>query len=267
MINKTIIANGVGLMKVYLPNLFLYISEKEFELFLQKAHQHSTKNGGGTPNNNFLATFFMLVDEHYTNNSNDIRNEFGYFNFLLGEFQKFENGKKFKSLILAAIYNFKSSSFKHILGEIAACIDLSIKADFVQYEKVLDNGKSIDFHFKHSQNQDFYIDVVNIDFNIEKYEKENFKKFLDGRLLQKFEDKSANLDNHVKNQIIIYPILYGFTPEIIKDQEDYLKLIHLTRYPTAGFQSFDPKLFGNIQGTFFNLFSIDQIVNSKKYYN
>ncbi|MFW0739928.1 hypothetical protein [Flavobacterium sp. T12S277] len=265
MINDTIIKNGIGLMKMYLPNLFEYISEKEFEQFLRKSYNHSEEHGGGTPNNNFLVTFFKLIEEHYINTSSDIRNEFGYFNFLLDKFLEFGNNKNFKSLILAALNNFKSSNFKHVLGEIAACVDLSSKANFLKYEKVLDNGKSIDFHFE-KQKHNFYVDVVSFDFDIKKYEKENFKKFLDGRLLQKFESKSTNLNNKIKEHIVIYPILYGFTVKIIKEQEEYLKSIHLTRYLKNGFQSFEPKCFGNIQGTFFNLFSIDQIVNFEKYY-
>lgn len=265
MINDTIIANGIGLMKMYLPNLFEYITEKEFEMFLRKSYNHSEQHGGGTPYNNFLVTFFKLVGEHHTNTSEEIRNEFGYFNFLLGKFKEFGEGKNFKNLIISALNNFKNSNFKHLLGEIAACVDLNTKAQFVKYEKILENGKSIDFHFE-IQKRSFYIDVVSFDFDIKKYEKENFQKFLNGRILQKFESKSVDLNNEVKKQIIIYPILYGFTTDIIKEQEEYLKSIHLATFATSGFQSFEPKCFGNIQGTFFNLFSIDQIVNFKKYY-
>lgn len=265
MINDTIIANGIGMMKMYLPNLFEYISEKEFEQYLRKSYKHSEEHGGGTPYNNFLVTFFKLIQEHHTNISSDIRNEFDYFNFLLGKFKEFGKVKDFKNLILSTLNNFKANNFKHILGEIAACVDLSHKANFVKYERVLENGKSLDFHFE-TEKHDFYIDVVNIDFEASKYEKENFQKFLDGRLLQKFESKSINLSDEAKTRIVIYPILYGFTVEIIKEQEEYLKSIHLARFPKIRFQSFEPKCFGNIQGTFFNLFSIDEIVNFEKYY-
>lgn len=265
MITDTMIANGIGLMKMYLPNLFEFISENEFEQYLRKSYNHSEEHGGGTPYNNFLVTFFKLIEEHYTNSSSEIRNEFGYFNFLLGKFKEYGNARDFKNLILSSLNNFKANNFKHILGEIAACVDLSNKGKFIKYERVLENGKSLDFHFQ-MENQDFYIDVVNIDFDASKYEKENFQKFLDGRLLQKFESKSINLSDETKTQIVIYPILYGFTVEIIKEQEEYLKAIHLSRFPKVGFQSFEPKCFGNIQGTFFNLFSIDEIVNFEKYY-
>ena len=208
----------------------------------------------------------MLVEEINDNKSEDMRNLFGYYNFLLGKFNVKGNNKKFKELINASLNNFSADNFKHILGEIAACEDISSKAEFVKYEKTFENKKSLDFHFKNG-NDDFYIDVVNIDFNATKYEKENFKKFLNRRLLQKFEDKSINLNDELKNQIIIYPILHGFTVEIVKEQEEYLKSIHLAKYHKNGFQCFEPRLFGNIQKTFFNLFSIDQIVNFEKYYN
>jgi hypothetical protein len=265
MITETIITNGIGIMKIYLPNLFEFISEKEFEQYLRKSYNHTEELGGGTPYNNFLVTFFRLIEEHKTNSSLDIRNEFGYFNFLLGKFKEIGKSKNFKDLILATINNFEVNNFKHILGEIAACVDFNNKAKFVKYESILKNGKSLDLHFE-MENHDFYIDVVSIDFDLSKYEKENFQKFLDGRLLQKFECKSVNLEDEVKMHIIIYPILYGFTVEIIKEQEEYLKSIHHSRFSKNGFQSFEPKCFGNIQGTFFNLFTIDEIVNFEKHY-
>lgn len=263
MITEQMIMNGINVMKTYIPNLFIFLKEKDIETFLRKSYKHT--GGIGRTKNNFIVTFFMLIDEIKENKSEVIRNEFGYFNFLLGKFNEIGNNKKFKELIIASLNNFSSNNFKHILGEIAACGDISSKADFVEYEKDFENGKSLDFHFK-KENLDFFIDVVNIDFNAEKYEKENFQKFLDGRLLQKFNDKSINLSDELKKQIIIYPVLYGFTVEIVKEQEAYLNSIHLTRYHKNGFQSFEPRFFGNIQGTFFNLFSIDQIVNSEKYY-
>lgn len=259
------IFNGIGIMKMYLPNLFEFISEKEFEQFLRKSYLHSEKHGGGTPYNNFLVIFFKLIEEHCTNSSTKIRDEFKYFNFLLGKFIEFGKTKDFKDLIMSTINNFKANNFKHILGEIAACIDISNKAMFLKYEKVLENGKSLDFHFRAGRH-DFYIDVVNIDFDASKYEKNKFQKFLDRRLLQKFESKSINLSAEIKTNIVIYPILYGFTVEIIKEQEEYLKSIHHSTFIKNGFQSFEPKCFGNIQGTFFNLFSIEEIINFKKYY-
>lgn len=265
--NDTMISNGIGLMKKYLPNLFVYISEKEFEQFLRKSYQHTEKNGGGTPNNNFLFTFFKLIDEHYNNKSNDIRNEFGYFNFLLEKFIEFGQNKDFKNLIKGSLTNFKSSNFKHVLGEAAACVDLCSKAKFLKYEIVLENKKSLDFQFQFEENHTFYIDVVSYDFDKTKYENEKFEKFLDDRLLKKFNEKVHGLEDDLKERVIIYPILYGFTIEIVKEQEKYLKSIKLSRVKTKGFQSFEPKFFGNIQGTFFNLFSVNQIVNSEKYYH
>lgn len=263
MLTEQMVKNGINIMNIYIPNLFLFLKEKDIENFLRKSHKHT--GGIGTANNNFIVTFFMLIEEISENKSKIIRNEFGYFNFLLGKFNEIGNNKKFKELINASLNNFSSNNFKHILGEIAACVDITAKGDFVQYEKILENGKSLDFHFR-KEKLDFYIDVVNIDFDAKKYEKENFQKFLDRRLKQKFEDKSINLSNELKTQIIIYPILYGFTLEIVKEQEEYLKSIHLSKYHKNGFQSFEPRSFGNIQGTFFNLFSIDEIVNFEKYY-
>jgi len=263
MITEPMFTNGINVIKTYLPNIFLFLTEKDFEIFLRKSYEHT--GGIGTTNNNFIVTFFMLIEEIKQNKSEDVRNEFGYFNFLLGKFSEIGKNKKFKELIISSLNNFSANNFKHILGEIAACLNINSKAEFVKYEKIFENGKSLDFHFK-MYNHDFYIDVVNIDFDAKKYEKENFQKFLDGRLLQKFEDKSKNLSDEVKSQIIIYPILYGFSVEIIKEQEEYLKSIHLAKYHKNGFQSYEPKCFGNIQGTFFKLFTIDEIANFEKHF-
>ncbi len=257
------ITTGINVIKTYLPNIFLFLTEKDFEIFLRKSYEHT--GGIGTAKNNFIVTFFMLIEEIKQNKSEDVRNEFGYFNFLLGKFSEIGINKKFKELIIASLNNFSANNFKHILGEIAACLSINSKAEFVKYEKKFENGKSLDFQFK-MDNHDFYIDVVNIDFDAKKYEKENFQKFLDGRLLHKFEDKSKNLSDEVKSQIIIYPILYGFSVEIIKEQEEYLKSIRLAKYHKKGFQSYEPKFFANIQGTFFKLFTIDEIANFEKHF-
>jgi hypothetical protein len=107
-----IIDNSIEMIKRYLPNLFKYLSEKEFEVFINKAFNHTKEFGGGTPNNNFIVTFFKLIEEHNSNKSNDIRNEFGYFNHLLGEFLKYSDQKEFKNLLLGCLYNFKRNNFK-----------------------------------------------------------------------------------------------------------------------------------------------------------
>ena len=139
------IEKSIGLIKTYCPNLFLFLNEREFTTFLSKAIELTEKNNGRTPNNNFIVTFFKLLNEHKSNKSNEIRNEFGYFNYLLGEFAKYENKKEFKNLLLGVLYNFKSNNFHHTLGEIAVCLDLSLKHKFEKYERILDNQKSIDF--------------------------------------------------------------------------------------------------------------------------
>ncbi|MEP5341025.1 MAG: hypothetical protein ABJL44_00975 [Algibacter sp.] len=264
MLTKTMIDNSIGLIKTYCPNLFLFLNEKEFTTFLSKAIEHTEKNNGGTPNDNFIVTFFKLLNEHKSNESNEIRNEFGYFNYLLGEFDKYENKKEFKNLLLGVLYNFKSNNFHHTLGEIAACLDLNLKHKFKKYERILDNQKSIDFEFIDGNGKLMLIDVLTIDYKKERYEKEKFKVFLDGRLRAKFENKSKDLDSDTKNKIFIFPILSGFTIEIIKEQSEYLRNVSNLTIEKDGFQTFPPKAFGNVQGTFFSLFTIDEIIDPKK---
>lgn len=255
------IENSIGLINKYCPNLFLFINEKEFKTFLSKAIEHTEKNNDGTPNNNFIVTFFKLINEHKSNQSNEIRNEFAYFNYLLGEFAIYENKKEFKNLLLGVLYNFKSNNFHHTLGEIAVCLDLSLKHKFEKYERILENQKSLDFEFINANGKSILIDVLTIDYNKDKYEKEKFKDFLDGRLRAKFEDKSKDLDLDTKNVIFVFPILSGCTIEIIREQSEYLKNVSNSTIEKDGFQTFPPRVFGNAQGTFFSLFKIDEIIN------
>lgn len=269
MLSKTSISNGISLLKSYCPNLFEFITEKDFGSFLRRSYNHTMEHGGGTPNNNFIVTFFELLKEHSLNHSTEIRSEFCYFNFLLGEFLKITNPKKFKDLVKGSLLNLETNNFKHSLGEAAACVELCQLFNFVKYEITLENGKSVDLHFQRKGQHDLYVEVYNIEINEEKYEKHNFQSFLNGRLLEKFISKSTELSKDRKKQIIIYPILNGISVDIVKEQEFYLKSLNLYKLTDYGFQSFEPKCFGNIQGlqgTIFNLFSIDQIVNPRKYY-
>jgi len=255
------IDNSIGMIKRYLPNLFEYLSEKEFEVFINKAFEHTGKFNGGTPNNNFIVTFFKLIEEHKSNKSNDIRNEFDYFNYLLGEFLKYNNQKEFKNLLLGCLYNFERNNFHHSLGEIAVCLNLSEQAEFIKYEQTLSNGKSIDLVFSKKEEEKIYVDVVTIDYDKSRYEKDHFESFLDKRIKDKFESKAIDLVIEQKKEIYVFPILSGFTNEIIKEQAEYLININNSTLEKNNYQSYSPRAFGNIQGTFFSLFSIEQIVN------
>jgi len=261
MITDARITYSIGITKLYFPKLFNYLTEKEFETFIRKAYNHTSDFNGGTPINNFINQFFNLLEEHHTNKSKDIRNEFGYFNYLLGEFSKYSNQKKFKNLLLGALYNFDRNNFHHSLGEIGACLDLSQQRTFQKYEQTLVNGKSIDFVFSTNEGHLVYVDVVTIDYDKSRYEKEKFQFFLDKRLSDKFLSKSNDLEKEIKNDIYIYPILSGFSIQIIKEQSEYLMNINNSTIEKNNYQSFSPKAFGNIQGTFFNLFSIEEIIS------
>lgn len=264
MLTKTMIENSIGLIKMYCPNLFLYLKEKEFISFLSNAIKYTNKNGGGTTSNNFIVTFFELIKEHNNNNSNIVRSEFSYFNYLLGEFQKYGSKKEFKNLLIGAINNFKQNNFHHALGEIAVCLNCSLKNNFEKYERELINNKSIDLEFTNVNKETILVEVLTIDYLKSKYEKENFKTFLDGRLRNKFKDKTKDLELNFKRKIKVFPVLNGFTIEIIKEQSEYLKNVSNSTIEKDGFQTYQPRAFGNIQGTFFNLFTIDEIIDPEK---
>ena len=166
-----------------------------------------------------------------------------------------------KQGLFAVLYNFNTNNFHHTLGEIAACLDLNLKHKFEKYERKLGNQKSIDFEFTDSNGETILVDVLTIDCKRERYEKNNFKTFLDGRLRAKFKNKSKNLDSKAKCKIFVFPILSGINAEIIKEQSEYLKSVSHSTIEKDGFQTIAPRAFGKIQGTFFSLFTIDEIIN------
>lgn len=256
--------NSIGLIKKYCPNLFLYMNEAEFITFLSKAIEYTENNGGGTPNNNFIVTFFKLIEEFRTDKTNEIRSEFAYFNHLLGKFKDYGNKIEFKNLLIGVLYNFQSNNFHHTLGEIAVCLDLCINYTFKKYERILKNESSIDFEFTNESGEIILVDAYTIDYNKERYEKDKFKTFLDYRLKEKFKAKTKDLDLETKRKIFVFPILSGFTIDIIKEQSDYLKKVSNSTIEKNDFQTFPPRAFGNVQGTFFCLFSIDEIIAPDK---
>ena len=208
--------------------------------------------------------FFKLLEEYKFNNANIARNQFEYFNYLFGKFQKYGNKKEFKNLLLGVLYNFKSNNFHHTLGEIAVCLDLCLKYSFKKYERILQNESSIDFEFTDKNGEIILVDAYTIDYNKERYEKEKFKAFLDNRLKVKFQEKTKDLDLDTKRKVFVFPILNGFTVDIVKEQSEYLKKVSESTIEMNGFQTFAPRAFGNVQGTFFCLFTIDEIVNPEK---
>lgn len=260
MITKTMIDNCEKLFQLYIPNLLSLLSEREFLSFLEKSYSFAMLNDGKTRNSNFLATFLMLIQEVANNDSEEIRNELGYFNHLLGEFSKVQKNKEFRNLVLSVINNFDKNDFKNVLGEIAVCLTLSQKSELLKYERVLENNKSIDFEFKDINGEIFLVDVLNIEYNSAKYEKgKPFEKFICGRLETKFNEKSMNLNEENKKRLVIFPIIHGLTIEIVRENEVFLTTISKNRFPKDGFNSFNPMSFAKVQGTYFSLFSMEEI--------
>lgn len=254
--------NCTIILKQYCPNLLEFISNEEFEIFIKKSINHISENNWKANCNNFAVTFFKLLDEHFENQSETIiTNEFKYFNHLLGEFLKLGKNKAFKDLIKSTIYNFKHSNFKNVLGEIAACLSLSANTNMTKYERILPNHKSIDFEFTDIENNIFLVEVLNIEFNQEKYEDQmSFEKFICKRLEDKFNEKSKHLDDELKSRLIIYPILHGFNIDTIRENEFFLNNLWRKKFKEIGFNSFMPGAFGNIQGTYFSFFTIKEII-------
>ena len=260
MLNQKIIENTKKILQLYIPNLLSLLTKKEFLSYLEKSYSFIVLNDGKIVNRNFLVTILLLVEEQATNESQEIRNELGYFNFLLGEFAKIKKNKAFKNLVLGVLYNFNKNDFKNVLGEIAVCLALSNKVELLKYESIQQNNKSIDFEYKYSDGKTFLVEVFNIDYNIAKYQKgAPFEKFICGKLEEKFNEKSIDLNDHDKGRIIIFPIIHGFSIKIVQENILFLTTINKNRFPKDGFNSFNPMSFAKVQGTYFNLFTMAEI--------
>ena len=59
MITEQIIKNGINVMKTHFPNLFIFLIEKDIEIFLRKSYTYT--RGNGKANSNFMAHFLCLL--------------------------------------------------------------------------------------------------------------------------------------------------------------------------------------------------------------
>ena len=145
----TIKKNSINLLKTYLPNLFIYLTESDIELFVDKSILYTNKLNFTELKGSFLASFFLLLREHKENQQSITRKEFGYMNHLIGKFAQVNpKSKHFIDLLKATIYNFEEHSFLNAMGEIAACLTImDYPCIFSKYEETLSNGKSVDFKF------------------------------------------------------------------------------------------------------------------------
>ncbi|MFV8336030.1 hypothetical protein ACNQF7_08065 [Flavobacterium sp. RSP29] len=200
------------------------------------------------------------MEEVAKNESQEMRNELGYFNFLLGEFAKIKKNKEFKNLVLSVVNNFEKNDFKNVLGEIAVCLVLSNNSELLKYERVQQNNKSMDFEFKDVDGNTFLVEVLNIEYKSDKYEKGTpFEKFICGRLETKFNEKSLDLDDNDKDKMFIFPIIHGLSIEIVRENILFLTTINKKRFPKDRFNSFNPMAFAKVQGTYFSIFTMEEI--------
>jgi hypothetical protein len=252
-------SNSLGLFKIYIPNLFLYLEDVEIEQYIDNSIKMTLKRDGEKSNANYLKSFLMLAHEHKKNKENIIRNEFFYFNSLLGDFSKIiPSRKKFRDLLLSSIFDYNQNSILNAMSEIAVCIEQSKTNKFVAYERKISNGKYIDFEFSNiATGEIILVDVVSIHFNPNKYEnKEGFKSVILKRITDKFNSKINKLTEEEKHKIFIYPIIHYLDLKITKENSSFIKTIgNSKKYP---FNSFTPKFFGAIRNSY-QLLSIDEI--------
>ncbi|WP_439185853.1 hypothetical protein [Carboxylicivirga taeanensis] len=237
-----IVKNSVSLINIYCSNLFEFITKLEFGDFIKKAYSFVDENNGTRRKANFLSSFFELAIEHAENNSTQIRIEYETLNFLLGEGLKMKLGKKFRNLVKSSILNFSDQSILDVMGELAACITLSKTYNFDAYEHTLQNGKSIDFVVS-NQSSTFLIEVLNIKIENEKYEEEKFKNFITKRICDKHKHKSQNLSELESEMIIIFPIIYGLTQTILREQNQLFASFESIMKDDYNIKCFNPYSF------------------------
>jgi hypothetical protein len=218
---ETITTNSIGLIKLYCPNLFRFITEAEFSDFIRKSYQFVEENEGKEKRANFLSSLLELSIEHVENNSKQIRIEYVTLNVLLTEgiFNQF--GKKLKGLIKGSILNFSDQLILDVMGELGACSALSSKFYFENYEHILSNGKSIDFVFSQQKNH-MFIEILNIKIDASKYQEKDFNLFLSKRVLDKYRTKTKGLPLEEKEKVCIFPVLHGATLTLIQEQKQIL---------------------------------------------
>jgi hypothetical protein len=123
--------------------------------------------------------------------------------------------KKEKMLILNIIKNLLvsfDSKYLNYLGELSVMYQLKRTNNFtlLEVEKVLPNGKSIDFDMMiRNPKMRVLIEVFNIQINPEKVENDSkaIKTFINGRLKNKINDKKANLIGDWNIHLV--PIIWG----------------------------------------------------------
>ncbi|PKV51908.1 hypothetical protein ATE84_4008 [Aquimarina sp. MAR_2010_214] len=210
--NITVIkANGLEIIKLYIPNLLLYLTKREIEDFIEKGYNYSLTIEEGTHINNFLGLFLQLVKSHFGKGSEIFLNEIKIFDYLIGKFHSVVGENKgFKSLLLGNINDFKQNNFLNSLSEIAALLELTKQYSFLNYEAPLPNGKTIDFQLKNIKTgKEILIDVVSIYFDPLRYEnKKGIRKFINHRINTKYDSKVNGLGKSHKSDIYIFPVYH-----------------------------------------------------------
>lgn len=227
--HKTKIQNTKNILELYCPNLLFYINDKDIKKLIERSYNQSLKNKDEAIEG-FMKVIFMLIIEYKENKATNIRKEFWYFNYLLGKaLEILGDSKAFKELIISLLLNLKTNNFINGLSEIAVLVDCIDRENLslLHYEFVLSNGKSIDLQLIDSDNNDFYIEILNIFFNNSKYESSNkFIAFIEKRLQDKFLDKTKGLNNSYTKKVYIAIVIHGLTTEIILENNLFFKNVN-----------------------------------------
>lgn len=265
MVKKVTKQYSISLLKYYLPNIFLYVTETQFIEILHKAENYTKQNEFKEPDANFIIMLTKLLDEIQRNNDRTIRKEFHYFNNLLGDFQENRNNKNFKNFLKATLSNFKVNNFHHVLAEIAVCLQLSLSYRFLCYEANptgKENSPTIDFKFQKPYGDLIYIEVLNIDYNHKKYEKHSFEYFINQRISSKFSEKCRAFEQNSKKYLFIQPIIHDLPLNIIKEQKYVLTNIKNSTEENQGYRAFNPKFFASIKNSGYGIFEAEEILNA-----
>ena len=202
---------------IYIPELIDFIGEENFpwddveKKFDRKIQERVSETKGETIT--IEASIFDQIILLKKGDS-DYHGLMDFYNKLFHQLKSLLN-KKEKRLILKIIKNLLisfDSKYLNYLGELSVLYQLKRTNNFtlLEVEKVLPNGKSIDFDLMiRGPEMRVLIEVLNIQINPLKVENDanSIKTFINGRLGQKVADKKVNLMEDCNVHFV--PVIWG----------------------------------------------------------
>ena len=209
-------------LSIFLPELTKFIGDEQFPWdeidykFDKKIESRFSKNPEGS-----IIVEACIFDQIVSikKRNTDYTGMMDFYNKLFYQLNTLLN-KTEKKLILKTIRNLLvsfDSKYLNYLGELSALYKLKQTNNFIllDVEKVLPNGKSIDFDMMIKEpKMQVLIEILNIQINPEKVEDDSNKicDFINGRIIEKLSVKKLNLVEEWNIHLV--PIIWGGHKEL-----------------------------------------------------